>query len=109
MRPPGTRPRLPSGPQPVDALITGANAQHAVTSSPAALERWRRDTPGCRDRIHLNNAGAAFMPRSVVDTLTRHLAREPAVAGSQAADETAPRTARAYDLVPPPLRTAPPH
>jgi len=73
--------------------------QHTVTSSPAALERWRRDTPGCRDRIHLNNAGAALMPRPVVETVTRHLAREAAIGGYEAADEAAPRIAETYELV----------
>jgi selenocysteine lyase/cysteine desulfurase len=73
--------------------------QHAVTASPAALEHWRRDTPGCRDRVHLNNAGAALMPRSVVDTVTRHLAREAAIGGYEAADEAASRIAETYELV----------
>ena len=31
------------------------------------LRRWREDTPGCAGRIHLNNAGAALMPRPVLD------------------------------------------
>lgn len=72
---------------------------HAVTASPAALERWRRDTPGCQDRIHLNNAGAALMPRSVLESVTRHLAREAAIGAYEAADEAAPRIAETYQLV----------
>jgi selenocysteine lyase/cysteine desulfurase len=49
--------------------------------------------PGCRDRIHLNNAGAALMPQPVVVTLARHLAREAAIGGYEAAEEAAaPRT-----------------
>src|SRR2546422_7682143 len=32
--------------------------------------RWRRETPGCRERIHLNNAGAALMPQTVLQALT---------------------------------------
>jgi len=73
--------------------------QYAVTASPAALERWRHDTPGCRDRIHLNNAGAALMPQSVLDTVTGHLAREAAIGGYEATDEAAPRIARTYELL----------
>ena len=29
------------------------------------LDRWRADTPGTSDRIHLNNAGAALDARAV--------------------------------------------
>ena len=29
----------------------------------SALRQWRADTPGCAHRVHLNNAGAALMPR----------------------------------------------
>ena len=39
---------------------------HTLTPAPVDLDRWRRDTPGCRDRIHLNNAGAGLMPRPVL-------------------------------------------
>src|SRR2546425_12003828 len=52
----------------------------------ALLARWREDTPGCRERIHLNNAGAALMPRPVLETLTRHLEREALIGGFEAAD-----------------------
>src|SRR5256885_2050231 len=48
-----------------------------LSPAPVELDRWRRDTPGCRDRIHLNNAGAGLMPRPVLDALTDHLARDP--------------------------------
>jgi len=65
----------------------------------AALDRWRRDTPGCRDRIHLNNAGAALMPQPVLETLTRHLDLEAAIGGYEAAEEAAPRVRETYELV----------
>ncbi len=65
----------------------------------AALDRWRRDTPGCRDRIHLNNAGAALMPQPVLETLTRHLELEAAIGGYEAAEEAAPRVRETYELV----------
>ena len=70
-----------------------------LTSTPDALDRWRRDTPGCRDRIHLNNAGAALMSRPVLETLTRHLEREAEIGGYEAADEAAARVREAYELV----------
>ncbi len=74
-------------------------ATHVLTPAPAELDRWRRDTPGCRDRIHLNNAGAALMPRPVLDALTSHLEREAAIGGYEAADEAEPRVREAYELV----------
>src|SRR5439155_1652066 len=63
------------------------------------LDRWRRDTPGCRERIHLNNAGAALMPQPVLDALTRHLEREAAIGGYEAADEAEPRLRETYELL----------
>src|SRR5437764_416635 len=70
-----------------------------VSPAPVELDRWRRDTPGCRDRIHLNNAGAGLMPRPVLDALTEHLAREAAIGGYEAADEAEPRVRETYALV----------
>jgi selenocysteine lyase/cysteine desulfurase len=63
------------------------------------LERWRRDTPGCRERIHLNNAGAALMPASVLQTLERYLQREAEIGGYETADEAQPRLREVYDLM----------
>src|SRR5690242_4098898 len=71
----------------------------STAPAPAELDRWRRDTPGCRDRIHLNNAGAALMPRPVLEALTGHLEREATIGGYEAADEAEPRVREAYDLV----------
>src|SRR3989475_571382 len=72
---------------------------HTLTSRPVELDRWRGDTPGCRDRIHLNNAGAGLMPRPVLDALTNHLAREAAIGGYEAADEAEPLVRETYALV----------
>ena len=80
---------------------------HSLTSAPVELDRWRRDTPGCRDRIHLNNAGAGLMPRPVLDALTEHLAREAAIGGYEAADEAEPRVRETYALVAQLVGTAP--
>jgi len=62
----------------------------------ALLARWREDTPGCRQRVHLNNAGAALMPRPVLETLTRHLEREALIGGYEAADEADARVRESY-------------
>src|SRR5213082_2564599 len=70
-----------------------------LTSAPVELDRWRRDTPGCRERIHLNNAGAGLMPRPVLDALTNHLAREATIGGYEAADEAEPLVRETYALV----------
>jgi selenocysteine lyase/cysteine desulfurase len=55
---------------------------------PAAdrIAKWRSETPGCANRIHLNNAGAALMPRSVLDACTSHLQLESEIGGYEASD-----------------------
>jgi cysteine desulfurase / selenocysteine lyase len=45
------------------------------------LAAVRDDTPGCRDRIHFNNAGASLQPRPVVETVIRHLELEARIGG----------------------------
>lgn len=63
------------------------------------LHRLRGETPGCRERIHLNNAGAALQPRPVVDAVHAHLALEQELGGYEAADARADAVAGAYDAV----------
>ncbi|HEY5940444.1 MAG TPA: aminotransferase class V-fold PLP-dependent enzyme, partial [Gemmatimonadales bacterium] len=50
------------------------------------LTRWRSDTPGCTSLVHLNNAGAALVPRPVRDAILAHLALEDELGGYEAAD-----------------------
>lgn len=48
----------------------------------------RGDTPGCDGKlIHLNNAGAALMPRPVIAAVTGHIGLEGRVGGYEAAIE----------------------
>ena len=51
-----------------------------------ALARWRADTPGCERRVHLNNAGAAMVPRPVREALRAHLDLEDELGGYEAAE-----------------------
>ncbi|WP_305094236.1 aminotransferase class V-fold PLP-dependent enzyme [Prescottella sp. R16] len=53
------------------------------------LNRLRRDTPGCRDRVFLDSAGSSLPPQPVLDTVIGHLRREAEVGGYVAADERA--------------------
>ena len=48
------------------------------------IERLRQDTPACRDLVHFNNAGAALMPRPVVDAVVGHLRDEERFGGYEA-------------------------
>jgi selenocysteine lyase/cysteine desulfurase len=51
------------------------------------IETLRAQTPGCRHRIHLNNAGAALMSQPTLDAMTAYLAREAEMGGYEAAAE----------------------
>jgi selenocysteine lyase/cysteine desulfurase len=63
------------------------------------LDLWRADTPGCAGRIHLNNAGAALMPRPVHQAMHDHLALEGELGGYEAADARADAVAAAHAAV----------
>jgi selenocysteine lyase/cysteine desulfurase len=60
------------------------------------LARWRSDTPGCTGLVHLNNAGAALVPRPVRDAILGHLALEEALGGYEAAEAQVEPIQRAY-------------
>jgi selenocysteine lyase/cysteine desulfurase len=51
------------------------------------IDRVRFDTPGCKEWIHLNNAGAALMPTQVYEAIVAHLTRERDLGGYEAADD----------------------
>lgn len=48
------------------------------------LQRFRDETPGCRERIHLNNTGAGLMPQPVLATIQYHLELEARIGGYEA-------------------------
>lgn len=65
--------------------------------TPQDIERFRADTPAvAHGRIHLNNAGAALMPRPVIAAVRDHLEREVQLGGYEAADAAAARIEEAY-------------
>ncbi|RMG43982.1 MAG: aminotransferase class V-fold PLP-dependent enzyme [Acidobacteria bacterium] len=63
------------------------------------LERARRETPGCEQVIHFNNAGAALMPRPVLDAVIGHLQLEAHMGGYEAAERARPAIEHVYDAV----------
>src|SRR5688572_5158833 len=70
-------------------------------ASPEASQvaAWRADTPGCAHRNHLNNAGAALMPRPVIDAITEHVRLEGEIGGYEAANARADAIAAGYDAL----------
>jgi selenocysteine lyase/cysteine desulfurase len=64
-----------------------------------SIRRWRRDTPGCEGRIHLNNAGAALMPAPVLKAIRDHLDLEAEIGGYEAEDAVADRVREVHELL----------
>ncbi|MFJ7219855.1 aminotransferase class V-fold PLP-dependent enzyme [Amycolatopsis sp. NPDC098790] len=60
------------------------------------VDRARRDTPGCAEVVHFNNAGSALPPSVVTDTVVGYLRHEALVGGYEAAAEAADRLAAVY-------------
>lgn len=71
------------------------------------LTQWRADTPGCANQIHLNNAGAGLMPRSVRDAIVSHLNREANYGAYESADDAEAAVNEAYANVARVLATNP--
>ena len=63
------------------------------------LLRWRADTPGCSRVVHLNNAGAALVPRPVRDAIRAHLDLEDRLGGYEAAESEAESLRATYQAV----------
>jgi selenocysteine lyase/cysteine desulfurase len=79
--------------------MTGSSGREATITGfdPAP---WRMDTPAALGgRIHLNNAGAALMPKPVVGAILDHLRRECEMGGYEAADAAGAEIAAAYEAV----------
>ncbi|MDQ0994401.1 aminotransferase class V-fold PLP-dependent enzyme [Streptomyces sp. V3I7] len=80
--------------------IPSPNAQQSTPQpsfTPEEVARARADTPGCAKVAHFNNAGAALMPRQVLDASVRHLRLEAEMGGYEAAARAAEDIEGVYD------------
>ena len=81
---------------------TSAVSMNCATLSPGPdirfidVARTRRDTPGCEQVVHFNNAGASLMPNPVLDTCIGHLRLEARIGGYEAAEEAHSRHEAIY-------------
>lgn len=71
------------------------------------VQRLRAETPGCAERIHLNNAGAALMPESVIRTIQDYITLESHIGGYEARDASHDAVEAAYHSVADLLATKP--
>jgi selenocysteine lyase/cysteine desulfurase len=63
------------------------------------LNQIRKDTPGCEEVIHFNNAGAALMPRPVLDAVTNHLQLESRIGPYEAEYRQESSIEHVYDSI----------
>ena len=63
------------------------------------LKKARQETPGCKNVLHFNNAGASLMPKPVLDAVTSHLVLEAAMGGYEAAAEAHNQVEFTYDAI----------
>jgi cysteine desulfurase / selenocysteine lyase len=63
------------------------------------IERVRADTPGVEHVIHLNNAGAALVPRQVHEAVVGYLQREAEIGGYETAAERRDDWEHTYDAL----------
>jgi cysteine desulfurase / selenocysteine lyase len=63
------------------------------------IEQARKETPGCKQVLHFNNAGAALMPQPVMDAITTHLQNEFMMGGYEAAHAAQEPLEHVYDAL----------
>src|SRR5689334_15692562 len=76
-------------------------ARHAGVAQGGRMDitALRAATPGCAERVHLNNAGAALLARPTLDAMTAHLERETYLGGYEAAADVHDDIATTYDRI----------
>ncbi|MGH3938917.1 MAG: aminotransferase class V-fold PLP-dependent enzyme [Pseudonocardiaceae bacterium] len=85
-------------PIPVNQAVSAAVARDCTVDK-FDIESARADTLGCRSVLHLNNAGAALMPRPVVEVMVSHLQAEASVGGYEAAIDATEQLDLVYTAV----------
>ncbi|MDO6435706.1 aminotransferase class V-fold PLP-dependent enzyme [Flavitalea sp. BT771] len=61
------------------------------------ISEIRKETPGCDFITHLNNAGAALMPRIVADAIRNYISEEEKYGGYETADKKSAEIEQFYD------------
>lgn len=63
------------------------------------IQKIREETPGCRQVLHFNNAGASLMPKRVAERLISHIHLETMIGGYEAADLVATELEETYSSI----------
>jgi len=63
------------------------------------IARVREETPGCKEVLHFDNAGASLMPQAVLRAQIEHLELEGRIGGYAAAAEANDKIERTYDAI----------